>query len=175
MCKKELRQLIRDRKRQCTQDGLRALSLVVTDRLMNNCHIAAARTLLIYHPLPDEVDVSDLLDMLQDRKLLLPRVTGESTMELRVYEGEDSLAAGAYGIMEPCGALFTDYESIDVAVVPGMAFDASGNRLGRGKGYYDRFLAPLPHIYKIGVCFPFQFLKSVPAEPTDIRMDEVVC
>ncbi len=175
MCKKELRRQIRERKRQCTQDELGALSLSVMRRLMNNGRLVAARTLLLYYPLPDEADVSGLLDMLQDKTLLLPRVTGESTMELRVYEGRDCLDTGAYGIMEPCGPVFTDYGSIDVAVVPGMAFDADGNRLGRGKGYYDRFLAPLPHIYKIGVCFPFQLLDSVPAEPTDIRMDEVVC
>ncbi len=175
MCKKELRRLIRERKRQCTQEELRALSLSVIERLTANARLAAARTLLLYHPLPDEVDVSCLPDMLSGRTLLLPRVTGESTMELRVYEGRDNLEAGAYGIMEPCGPLFTDYETIDVAVVPGMAFDADGNRLGRGKGYYDRFLGRLPHVYKIGVCFPFQLLESVPAGPTDIRMDEVVC
>lgn len=175
MCKKELRRFIRERKRQCTQDGLRALSLSVINRLTGNARLAAARTLLLYHPLPDEVDVSPLLDMLPGRTILLPRVTGESTMELRVYEGRGCLEPGAYGIMEPCGPLFTDYGSIDVAVVPGMAFDKDGNRLGRGKGYYDRFLARTPHIYKIGVCFPFQLLEAVPAGPTDVRMDEVVC
>lgn len=175
MCKKEQRRLIRERKRQCTQDELRALSLSVINRLKGNARLAAARTLLLYHPLPDEVDVSPLLDMLPGRMVLLPRVTGESTMELRVYEGRGSLEPGAYGIMEPCGPLFTDYGSIDVAVVPGMAFDKDGNRLGRGKGYYDRFLARTPHVYKIGVCFPFQLLESVPAGPTDVRMDEVVC
>ena len=48
-------------------------------------------------------------------------------------------------------------------------------RLGRGKGYYDRLLSKMPHIYKIGLCFPFQFVDNIPTEITDIRMDEVVC
>ena len=77
--------------------------------------------------------------------------------------------------MEPTGRSFTDYASIDLAVIPGMAFDTSGNRLGRGKGYYDRFLSLLPpYIYKIGVCFGFQMFDSIPSDTTDIRMNEVI-
>ncbi len=77
--------------------------------------------------------------------------------------------------MEPAGCLFTDYSAVDLAVVPGMAFDKSGNRLGRGKGYYDRLLPLIGYKYKIGICFPFQFLDSIPVEPTDIPVDEVIC
>ncbi len=83
--------------------------------------------------------------------------------------------------MEPVGEAFTDYEKIDVALVPGMAFDAAGHRLGRGKGYYDRFLSshlsslnshPSPLL--IGVCFPFQRVAEVPSEEHDVLMDEVI-
>ena len=76
--------------------------------------------------------------------------------------------------MEPCGKVFTDYDSIDVAIVPGMAFDQQGHRLGRGKGYYDRFLQSLPSVKKIGVCFDFQKVESVPAEAHDVVVDIVV-
>ena len=58
--------------------------------------------------------------------------------------------------------------------MPGVAFDSQGNRLGRGKGYYARLLPRLPQAYKIGLCFPFQRVEQVPAEPFDIRMDEVI-
>ena len=67
------------------------------------------------------------------------------------------------------------YQAIDLAIVPGMAFDPQGHRLGRGRGYYDRFLPLIPQAYKIGLCFPFQLVGNVPTEPTDIAMDEVVC
>jgi 5-formyltetrahydrofolate cyclo-ligase len=76
--------------------------------------------------------------------------------------------------MEPVGTRFTDYAAIDVAVVPGMVFDAQGHRLGRGKGYYDRFLAKLPGVYKIGLCFSWQMVDEVPSEANDITMDEVM-
>lgn len=59
-------------------------------------------------------------------------------------------------------------------MVPGMAFDADGNRLGRGKGYYDRFLALVPDAYKIGVCFPFQKFPAVPVDDNDVKMDIII-
>ena len=102
-----------------------------------------------------------------------PVVTGDD-LELRVYTGPGDLATGAYGIEEPTGALFTDYDAIDFIVVPGVAFDRNGNRLGRGKGYYDRLLPRIPSAYKAGICFPFQIVEEVPAETFDIRMDEVI-
>ena len=117
-------------------------------------------------------DVSSLYG--EGKTVVLPVVTGEGEMELRVYHGADSLRRGAFDILEPVGERFTDYESIDLAVIPGMAFDDSGHRLGRGKGYYDRFLVNLPHCYKIGMCFDFQRVEHVPCESTDIAVDEVI-
>ena len=95
-------------------------------------------------------------------------------MELHLFTGDTDLRPGAFDIMEPVGQPVTDYGHIDLAVVPGMAFDAQGHRLGRGKGYYDRLLPRLGHCYKIGMCFDFQKVPSVPTEPTDIAMDEVL-
>ena len=64
--------------------------------------------------------------------------------------------------------------SIELVVVPGMAFDKQGHRLGRGKGYYDRLLPKLTNAYKLGVCFPYQYIEEVPTDEHDIRMDEVL-
>ena len=101
---------------------------------------------MLYYSLPDEVDTHTLVDslLMSHKTILLPRVTGEGTMELRRYTGPSDLAIGAYNIMEPTGEVYDDYEEIDLAVIPGVAFDAEGNRMGRGKGYYDRFLPLVP-------------------------------
>lgn len=80
----------------------------------------------------------------------------------------------SYGIEEPVGEAFTDYTSIDLIIVPGVAFDCKGNRLGRGKGFYDRLLPQISSAYKVGICFPYQLVKEVPAEVFDIRMDEII-
>lgn len=70
---------------------------------------------------------------------MLPVVNGDD-MELKVYSGKECMHKGSYNIYEPQGETFTDLVSIDAAIIPGVSFDRHGNRLGRGKGYYDRFL-----------------------------------
>lgn len=174
MHKDELRKQIRQMKRQFSQHQLAELSLPVIEHLRPLLRDAA--TVMLYYPLPDEVDIRMLIGELvgQGRTILLPRVTGDATMELRRYSGEGDLCKGAFGIMEPVGEVFTDYDNIDVAVIPAMAYDADGHRLGRGRGYYDRFLAAVPSIYKIGVCFDFQRVPEVPVDTFDVSVDIVV-
>ena len=133
-----------------------------------------ARTVLLYHSLPDEPDTHAFVRQWAGKKrILLPVVVGDD-LELRVYTDDGSLRTGAFHIAEPTGKAFTDYAAIDLAIVPGVAFDREGNRLGRGKGYYDRLL-PRLKAYKIGLCFPFQLVESIPAEAHDVRMDEIIC
>ena len=140
--------------------------------------VRQARSILLYCSLEDEVCTHNLMDRLasEGKHVYLPRVTGAATMELRLYTGRNDLREGAFHIMEPIGILLPEerYAVIDTGIIPGMAFDHDGHRLGRGKGYYDRLLAKMPHLYKIGVCFDFQKVDSIPTEPTDITMDTTV-
>ncbi|MDR0937736.1 MAG: 5-formyltetrahydrofolate cyclo-ligase [Mediterranea sp.] len=153
----------------------KALSVDVSAALERHPLFGAARVVLLYHSLADEVDTSGLLARWLGRKrVLLPVVVDGAELELREYRGEERLATGRFGIEEPTGEAFTDYPAIDLAVVPGVAFDRQGHRLGRGKGYYDRLLPRLTQAYKLGLCFPFQLVERVPAEPSDVPMDEVV-
>ena len=93
-------------------------------------------------------------------------------MELKVYSGKECMQKGSYNIYEPQGETFTDLVSIDAAIIPGVSFDRHGNRLGRGKGYYDRFLKKL-NTFKIGICFSFQISDEIPHDEHDIAMDEI--
>ena len=184
MNKLELRKEIRNRKRQFSREELVRLSLSALQLLDENPQVRDARTLLLYYSLPDEVDTHVWIDGLveQGKTVLLPQVIGPETMVLRLYTGRKDLAEGAFHIMEPSGTLFGEerYGEIETAIIPGMAFDGNGHRLGRGKGYYDRFLEKVARMggkrkmYKIGVCFGFQKVTEVPCESTDIVMDEVV-
>ena len=176
MTKKELRELIRGRKKQHTTEQLQSYSQSIEHSLLEriareeNCH-----TILLYHSLPDEVNTHDLIQTLyaQGYTVLLPSVVGND-LALHVYEGEQVMNTGSsFGIQESQGALFTDYSKIDLAVIPGMAFTEQGDRLGRGKGFYDRLLPQL-HCPLIGIAFPFQILPSIPTEPHDIQMTEVI-
>ena len=140
--------------------------------------LAEAQTIMAYYSLPDEVNTHALIDELvaEGKTVLLPKVTGADTMELHRYTGRADLQEGAYHILEPVGEPFTDLSAIDLILVPGLAFDAAGHRLGRGRGYYDRFLHSKnrPYCVKIGVCFDFQKVDEVPVDAHDIAMDKVV-
>ena len=178
MDKKELRQFIRNEKRQYSSSQLEELSRSVLSRINGNEHLQRAETILMYYSLPDEVNTHVYIDQLleQGKKILLPEVIDGENMVIREYTGKHDLKEGAFHIMEPIGSLFPEerYQEIDLAIIPGMAFDAKRNRLGRGKGYYDRFLQKIPQVYKIGICFPFQLVDEIPTEETDIKMDAIM-
>lgn len=165
--------MIRSRKAACAVEERERLSSLLCRQVMLHPRWQQAGTVLLYHALPDEVDTSFLLEELNSslKRILLPVVVGDD-LELREFTG--GMREGAFHIMEPVGPVFTAYDQIDLAVIPGMAFDSAGHRLGRGKGYYDRLLPRLTHAYRLGLCFPFQLLDEVPAEPHDIAMHKVV-
>ena len=169
MNKKELRNIIRERKRQFSGQHLEELSLLVLDRLRRNIRLQQARSILLYYSLPDEL-------VNQGKQVFLPVVVDGENMEIREYTGSKDLRQGSFHIMEPVGRLLPEdeYGKIEAGIIPGMSFDKSGHRLGRGKGYYDRMLCKMPHLYKIGICFDFQKTETVPTEATDIKMDAIV-
>ena len=184
MHKEELRRLIRQMKRQFTPQQLEELSLPVIQRLRSR--LADYQVVFAYYSLPDEVCTRQLVDDLlaEGKTVLLPKVVSEEAMEWCIYKGPQDLQEGSFRIMEPAEnhgdrsldstLQRADQGTVAVILVPGMAFDAKGHRLGRGRGYYDRFLAAYPHIYKIGVCFDFQKVEEVPTDDFDIAVDEVI-
>lgn len=175
MTKQFLRSQIRTAKRQYSPAQLAVFSKTLCDNILNMPAYQSAHTLLLYSPLTDEVDIFPLIDnaFCNGKCVLLPKVVGDD-LELHIYKGVVSLERGAFGILEPTGEVFSDYDNVDAAIIPGMAFDGHGNRLGRGKGYYDRLLPRLTKAYKIGVCFPFQYFDEIPSEEHDVVMDCVV-
>lgn len=134
-----------------------------------------AQTVLLYWSMDDEVQTHDFVARwYQQKRILLPCVDGDD-LRLRTYSGADSMVAGEqFGIGEPTGEEFVDYDHIDLIIVPGVAFDRNGNRMGRGRGFYDRLLRQTPRAYKIGVAFNFQMRVQIPIEAHDIPMDMVV-
>lgn len=172
MTKHELRNLIAQRKKTYTQYQLSLWSSNLLKQLEDHPVFKQAQTILMYYSLPDEVQTHEFVERWSEcKRIILPVVKGDS-LELRLYKGKNCLKKGSYGIKEPNGAPFFSYNTIDLAIIPGISFDTNRNRLGRGKGYYDRLLPQLP-AYKIGICFQFQITESLPTESFDIVMDEV--
>ena len=170
--KKQLRKLIKEEKKRQPADVLLANSSTLLNHIEKHSYFIAAQTILCYYSLGDEVYTHAFVEKWHtQKKILLPVVKGE-VLELRHYTGKNCLKVGAFNIEEPMGEPFTDYNEIELGIIPGVSFDQQGNRLGRGKGYYDKLL-PLLHTYNIGICYQFQAREEIPSEPFDQKMNEV--
>lgn len=170
--KRLLRKQIKEAKSRQHPQELAANSSVLLNHIEQHPRFIAARTVLLYYSLGDEVQTHAFVEKWHTaKKILLPVVRGD-ILELRHYTGKSCLAEGAFHIEEPTGTNFTNYEEIELAIIPGVSFDRQGNRLGRGKGYYDKLL-PLLQAYNIGICYQFQANETIPSEPFDQRMNEV--
>lgn len=134
-----------------------------------------AQTVLLYWSMEDEVQTHDFVNRwYKEKTLLLPCVDGDD-LRLRQYTGPECLKEGEqFGIGEPTGPEFTDLERVEMIIVPGVAFDRTGNRMGRGRGFYDRLLKSTPRAFKVGVAFNFQMVDRVPTEDFDVPMDAVL-
>jgi 5-formyltetrahydrofolate cyclo-ligase len=171
LTKKELRLLIKERKNQLSTDECIRFSNLIMYKIEQCEAFRTAQSVLCYWSLSDEVRTIDFIDKhWQSKKIYLPVVVGDS-FELHLFEGKEKMKKGAFGIAEPLGEICK--EDVDVAIVPGVAFDKKGHRLGRGKGFYDRFLSGT-NAYKIGIAFRCQLVNDMPVDAWDIIMDEVL-
>ena len=175
--KKEIRKETKASVLALTAEQKNAQSQTLCERLQALIAERKPRVVALFSPLPDEIDIAPLVDRLECR-VVMPRVgdgaDGEPDMEFFDYAPQ-TMASGAYGITEPQAGEPCRVEDIDLMVVPGVAFSADGVRLGRGKGYYDRYLSRKGfRAYCVGVCYACQLRDDVPSEPHDKRVSLVI-
>ena len=172
MNKDEIRRRIRNRKRLITEAERQNAARAVFNALEQTAAFLMAENILIYHSLPDELHTLDFINKWHTRKrFFLPRVAGVN-LELLPYS-PSSLQSGAYGIEEPAEGIPVDPTAMELIIVPAVAYDRRGNRLGRGKGFYDRLLAETKAT-TIGVAYDFQLVDELPVEPHDTPVKIVI-
>lgn len=170
--KKELREKMKALNKIQTQKDLLLESNLLNEKLVTHPLWKKAKTVLLFSSLPDEPNTSSLM-LITSKRILLP-VVQEKNLILKTYTNTAALSIkNKYGIKEPEGDEFDKYDEIDLAIIPGVAFDNYANRLGRGKGYYDKLLTKLK-CKKIGICFQHQLIEEVPIEKHDIILDEII-
>lgn len=154
-------------------------SLAIINKIANDDHFKKAKIVALYYPKKDEVDIKDLIIIaLKENKIVcLPRVFSNEEMCFIKINCIEELELGNFNIYEPKynEVNIINKSLIDLFIVPGVSFDESKNRLGYGKGYYDRYLKNV-NGYKIGITFKELFLKknSIIAGLTDIKMDKII-
>lgn len=142
-----------------------------------------AHTVMVYMDFRNEVPTGTIIEKIRcsDKKLILPLT--DKDFKLIPYEIpqegrlSDYLITSAYGIAEPNPKLCkeADPNSIDLVIIPGSAFDQYENRIGYGKGCYDRFLTAFSKkAFKLALAYDFQVLPCIPAGPTDVKMDKIL-
>jgi 5-formyltetrahydrofolate cyclo-ligase len=163
--KQELRQLILERIKAQKEDIALSKSRVIGQKLMALPVFKSARTILFYASFKGEVDTFALMQCAMDlkKRVALPVIRKEDQHLIPVLiKSLNELKAGAFGIMEPVAQHPVDVAELDLVVVPGVAFDRQNNRLGRGAGYYDRFLPSLPVTTPtIGLAYDFQVVDAI--------------
>ncbi len=173
--KKQIRKFIAAKKKFMPKSELQNRSDVIMKEIELSQEFIAAKTILAYWSMPDEVQTHQFIEKWNDVKnFLLPQVDGDN-LKVRVYEGPKSFKKNpSFNVYEPTGKEEKNLNKIDLVIVPGIAFDRKNNRLGRGKGYYDRFLTKVKKAVKMGVAFDFQLVREIPVDKTDVPVDLVI-
>lgn len=175
--KRALRRQIRDVQDRVSADERARASAELCRQIQLQPIWQESRHVLLFSPLPDEPDIRPLLEAARraGQRVALPRFdAGRSDYEARWIESANALVRGHFGILEPgAGAPVAELNRLDFILVPGVSFDCSGRRLGRGKGYFDRLLAQVRG-HKCGVAFEWQVVAEVPVEPHDIGVNSLL-
>lgn len=170
--KEQIRQNIRTLKRQQSKASREEASKKICTLLENSVIFKKSSNILLYHSLPDEVETGSFINKWHTKKsIFLPRVNG-SSLEILAYD-KSKMSEGAYGIAEPEGDKLQDISNIDLIIVPAVALDKQGNRIGRGKGYYDKLLSH-SNAYKIGIIYGYQLVPAIIPEQHDVPMDMII-
>lgn len=173
MKKEDIRRRIKAHKCIIAQDEAMQASERVFRQLEKTAAFILADNILMYHSLPDELSTHAFLDKWGSRKnIFLPRVNGVN-LDILPYKNTQ-LHIGAFNIEEPEGEDLASINDIELIIVPGVAYDRNGNRVGRGKGYYDRLLAETTAT-KIGIGYDFQFIgEDIDTDDHDVSVDIII-
>lgn len=183
MNKNETRKKILEVRGKLSEGELTEKSDAIFEKVLESSCFQSASLIMCYVDFRNEVKTGSFISecLRNGRRLALPVIESyNGRKELIPYEIKDpskDLSKGTYGIMEPIAGAAKRIEpgSIDLVIVPGVAFDIKKHRMGYGAGYYDRFLGSLkPACVKVGVAFDIQVLDEIPVEAHDFAMDLII-
>lgn len=174
--KRALRRAVIARRDALSERDRAAASLSIADRVAALPETREARSAMAFWSFGSEVDTAPLIERLvaEGRTVALPRIEGSDIVPVAFVPG-DPTTQTSFGAMEPVGRRVLDPTELDLVIVPGVAFDRSGNRVGYGAGYYDRFLRRTrPGVPAVAIAFAAQLVHEVPTGGTDRRVDAIV-
>ncbi|MBS6466113.1 MAG: glutamate-5-semialdehyde dehydrogenase [Clostridium sp.] len=172
--KKMTRNTIKEMRLALKKEEVMECSKACVSKVLQFPELIEAKTVCVYMPTGNEIDTIEIIRYCKEngKRLAAPRVNGD-TMEFYYFTDETDMEQGAYDIWEPTGTEAVEDEE-SLVIMPGVAFDLSCNRIGYGKGYYDRYLSAHPHMKKVALAYDFQIVGRIKREVHDVRPDVVV-
>lgn len=177
--KRSLRKIMHEKRNSLSSHEVAKASGKIVEKLVNLPYVKESRIIMSFMPYGNEVNIIPLNEWIleQGKALCIPRVLDGTNMDaVKIDSIMTGLVKNSYGIYEPSKDLKPiEPEKIELILVPGVAFDINGNRLGHGKGYYDRFLLNRSkNAITLGIAYSFQVLDSIPHDEHDVRLDGIV-
>ena len=172
--KRKLRKKVKLLKNESTLAQKKEMSKEILMQIEENPTFQKASVIMAYWSMDDEVFTHEFVQKWASQKRIILPVVNEDELLLKEFKGVKEMVTGdRYGIPEPDGQVFGNPELIELIIVPGVAFDTSKNRMGRGKAYYDKLLRN-SDAFKLGICFNFQLFDHVPHDELDVQMEEII-
>ena len=174
MNKNEIRELIKKTRRELSKEDVNLKSSLITKRFIESDLYKNANVIMLYSPIYNEVDTEKLINTcFEDSKTVLLPVTENDIITPVLTDKNEQYEKGAYNINEPQSKKIYNKKSADIVIVPGIAFDKKGTRIGFGKGCYDKFLNNFNAV-KIGFSYDFQIVEQIEKSEFDIEMNYII-
>ena len=177
MSKVELRKSMREKRKNMDSNLKRNLDEIIRNVFFETKEYPKAKIIFIYVSIGEEFNTIEIIKRIlaDGKRVCVPKVFSKTKMEaIEIKSLDDLNECGSYGILEPSvdGTILS--EEVDLSIVPGLAFDKDGKRLGYGGGYYDRFFEKYPNSFKISLCYAYQLVTDVYHMPYDISIDMII-
>jgi len=174
--KEKIRQEILEKRRSMPQEVVVEKSNNVIQNLIQLEDFRRANRILFYLSFDNEVETKTLVRELLEKKektIIITKIENSKDLALHKISSYEDLQPGPYGILEPAIGSPVRLEDVDLIIVPGIAFDNDGNRVGYGKGYYDELLKT-SRAKNVALAYDFQIVPAIPAKEHDIPMDIII-
>lgn len=172
MDKRDIRKKVKELRDSISKEKRKVESEILCKKIIESKEYKKSKKILSFMNFGSEIEIEILnRKIVEDgKKLYLPRA--EKNGRISIVEYGKSFTIGSFGIREPIGEVYNG--DLDMIITPGLAFDRAGNRIGYGKGYYDRFFEKYSSVLKVAPIFEIQLFEKIPSEEHDIKIDMII-
>lgn len=178
MRKQDIRKIIKRKREELDRDIKKELDLRIMNNFFNSNYVNNSNVIFIYVNMESEINTVDIINKLLDmgKRVAVPKVLSKNKemVALEIKSLSDLNESGAFGILEPDMSKKDVGNEVDLIILPGLAFDRRGFRVGYGGGFYDKFLEKYDKVQRISLCYNFQIIENIPEEDFDEAIDVII-